>query len=1323
MNNPVPGPPTLLHEFFVRSARLWPDRIALEIPPGIDHPDRSLTSYADLDRLSAYIARHLRKMVTRECVVAILLPRHSPLLFAAQLAVLRSGAAYTCLDPAFPDKRINEMLVDSEAVVVLSDQNGVRRITASTPVWDVTALPQVSIDAEMVWPVWLTAASLAYTIYTSGTTGRPKAVMVEHRAIVNLIASDLTEFRLTPEARVAQGSSAAYDSSVEETWLALSTGATLVVMDDETNRLGPDLIPWLRRERISVLCPPPTLLRATGCEDPQKELPDLSLLYVGGEALPQDLADRWGTPRIRLVNGYGPTECAVTALRGDMRRGEAVNIGKPVPGLSAHVLNAELEPIPDGAWGELCIGGTGLARGYWKRPDLNAEKFPAHCVFGRIYRTGDLVHRDSDGNFHYHGRIDSQVKVRGYRVELEDIEARLALFPGVRAAACTVQVDGTTSMLVAFLIAETPDSLPSPDDIKASLRDVFPEYMIPLRIGFLPQFPVTTGGKLNRAMLPVLNAESHRNIVAPRTAEEAQLAEAIRAVLELPSPVSIHDDFFDLGGDSLRAALLVSHLRKTLPGTAIAVRDIYLLRTVAALAALHRKAVHEPDAHGDAPNPARKGRHIAATSVQFLWLVVSFAFASSASWVIFFEFLPALAHRVSASTATLLALPVAFGALILYTIASVGATLLTKRILVGRYRPIRVPVWSSFYIRHWLVLHIAHAIPWQLLEGTVFYNQTLRVLGARIGKRVHIHRGVNLQRGGWDLLEIGDDVTISQEASLGLTELDDGHLVIGFVRIGAGSTLDVRSGLAPNTTLEPDAFLTALSHLPSWLTIPAGEKWDGIPARPAGLAPGVRRVTRHTPPLSPALHGVLTLLANCVADISPYLVPALLAWIVVDRTDPFTSIFLASLSVPISLLVSAVMVRLLGYSGSFTISRFSAAYIRIWFQSELLHASGEWLSGTLLWTTWLRAAGMKIGTASEFSSIIDVVPGQITVGSGCFFADGIYLGSPRIHRGTVTLAPASFGRGTFLGNHVVVPAGQHLPEDLLLGVCTTADDALMKRDGTAWFGQPPFTLPRREVIVCDRSLTHKPSHIRRWNRYFWESLRFTMHLPALLAAFAWYDVIAKAQAFTPRLQFLLLTVPAISLAAESVLCLLVLALKWLLLGRARPGTHALWSCWSSRWDYLYTAWAFFTRGTLAALEGTLLLNWYLRAAGVRLGKRVILGPGFSQVVDPDMFIVDDDATVNCILQAHTFEDRVLKLDYIHIGRGATLGENSVPLYGADIGAGAHVAPHSVVMKHEYLLPGYRYEGSPCVISPLAATGDGGNSTDLLPADRPRSSTN
>jgi non-ribosomal peptide synthetase-like protein len=263
----------------------------------------------------------------------------------------------------------------------------------------------------------------------------------------------------------------------------------------------------------------------------------------------------------------------------------------------------------------------------------------------------------------------------------------------------------------------------------------------------------------------------------------------------------------------------------------------------------------------------------------------------------------------------------------------------------------------------------------------------------------------------------------------------------------------------------------------------------------------------------------------------------------------------------------------------------------------------------------------------------------------------------------------------------------------LIGVCTVADDNLI-RPGTAWFGTPPFELPRRDATEFDRRLTHEPSLIRYLDRVFWELLRDGLLVVPILVLPLWFQLVAAAEARFASAVFFLVALPIASLAAVAFFCLLVLALKWGLLGRVRPGIHAFWSCWCSRWDFLYVAWAFYASGPLSVLEGTLLLSWYLRAMGSRIGRRVVLGGGFAQVVDPDMLEFEDGATVSCHFQAHTFEDRVLKIDHVRIRSRATVGSGAVLLYGSEIGASARVAPHSVVMKRESLLPGQSYSGCP-----------------------------
>jgi non-ribosomal peptide synthetase-like protein len=211
---------------------------------------------------------------------------------------------------------------------------------------------------------------------------------------------------------------------------------------------------------------------------------------------------------------------------------------------------------------------------------------------------------------------------------------------------------------------------------------------------------------------------------------------------------------------------------------------------------------------------------------------------------------------------------------------------------------------------------------------------------------------------------------------------------------------------------------------------------------------------------------------------------------------------------------------------------------------------------------------------------------------------------------------------------------------------------------------------------------------------FWEWLRFALPIVPLLVAVIWIYGTVVASTLLPFDVFVVAGTSAVVLACASLMCLVVVALKWALLGRVRPGIHPLWSCWCSRWDFLYVAWGVIAGGVLGSLEGTLLLPIYLRLMGMKIGKRVVLGGGFAQVVDPDMVEIGDGATVSAMFQAHTFEDRVLKIDHVRVGAWSTLGDSTVPLYGADIGAHTYVAPHSVIMKREHLLPGLRYEGAP-----------------------------
>ena len=1321
---------TLLHAVFERTAREHPQAIAIEVPPAAGRLERTRLTYGQVLALAEVLARRLAPLVPGECVVAIALPRDSAAIYVAQLGVLGAGAAYTCFDPGLDRERARFLLEDSGAVAVIARPADRGQFEAfGIPPDRIVTLDGNATLADATWPAngprrapATLATSLAYVIYTSGTSGRPKGVMIEHRNIVNLVESDRRYFDLGLGDRVAQSSSCAYDSSVEEIWLAFGSGATLVLMDDDTVRLGPDLVPWLQRERITVFCPPPTLLRMSACADPARDLPGMRLLYVGGEELPADVAARWAPGR-RLENGYGPTECSVTVVRTPIHAGEPVTIGWPVEGNHAWVLDEHLDEVEPGRPGELCIAGAGVARGYLNQPALTAERFVQHPRFGRLYRTGDLVERHASGALAYIGRSDSQVKIRGHRVELSAIEAHLCACDGVVAAACALQGGPSSRELSAFLVTDTghPVDLAA---VRERMRERVADYMQPLHYAFVAELPTRdASGKLDRSALPDIRPVARANgrdaltpIARPATAGstiERAIATAFGEYVPRPGDIALDDDFFlDLGGNSLVAAQVVSRLRRDATTASLTMRDVYEARTVAALAVRAASApVHAPScapAAGPASTARPRGGASPGALAQLAWVAASLVPGAALAYATVFFALPGL-ERAIGTVPLMLGLPfVAFAAELAWLPIALLVTVCAKALLVGRYRPGRHPWLGAFHVRHWIVVQLARAIPWGLVQGSELGNACLRALGARIGRDVHVHRGVDLLGGGWDLLELGDGATVGRDASVGVVEYRARHLVLSSVTLGPGATLDTRAHVAGGARVGRDGYLGCLSMLPEGVAIPTGERWEGVPAAYAGATPPAPSPRQRRRPWPAAVHAAALIAARAVALWLP-LLPGLLLAAASLRPGaqegtgllpaPFAGIpltlapLLLIAGYALSLPMQALLARAFGRVSEGDYPLRSWTGIAIVMKDHAVEVANATLSGTMLWPWWLRAAGARVGSRCEISTIMETVPELLEVGDECFLADGIYLGRPRLHRGIAECRRTRLSRNTFLGNHVVVPAGASLPPDVLLGICTVADPRAI-RAGTSWFGQPPLELPRREVVTSDRALTHNPGWDRRLTRMVFESARLVLPLLPLALAWAWFRAMPSWRATQTAPEFFLFTLPMSVMAIGAILCAIALLTKWLVLGPIREGRHAFWSCWCCRWDLLFEVWATYAVPVLAAFEGTPFVSWWLRAMGCRIGRGVVFGSSFLQVVDPDMLDIGDGATVSCHLQSHSFEDRVLKLAPVRIGPGADVGRGAVLLYGAEIGERAEVAPNSVVMKREMLLPGRRYAGCP-----------------------------
>jgi non-ribosomal peptide synthetase-like protein len=1310
--------PSRLHQFFERTCDLTPDAPALIC-------DSVCLSYGDLDARANQLAHFLRRRgIQAGDRVGFVLER-SVDTYATLLAILKCGGTFVPLDPAFPPDRIAFISQDADLRLLISTSSLAAGREATCPV---IFLDRVQVDLAREATCRLPhegeddPSALAYIIYTSGTTGRPKGVAIEQDSICNFVRVCTPLYDVQRSDRVYQGMTLAFDFSIEEVWPTFAVGATLVAGPTDHRRFGSGLNDFLIEQGITVFYCVPTLLATL-----EHDVPTLRTLLVGGEACPADLVRRWARPGRRILNTYGPTETTVTATWAELCPDRPVTIGRPLPTYLVRLLDEQRQPVPEGEVGEICIGGPGVAVGYVNLPEVTADRFIADPLNpeARLYRSGDLGRLTLNGEIEYLGRIDTQVKIRGHRIELGEIEAVLHEDQDVLAAvATTVPGEGTVE-LAAYIVARPGADLAIVRPrLFAELARRLPACMVPAYLEALTTLPMLPSNKVDRSRLP--RPTGPRRLAAcavegdaPATALEQDIAAIWARVLGHPVDSVEADFFLDYGGHSLFAARVVSELRTHSELAGLGLADLYAHPTIRGLAGLARPvSLEPPPAHKPTSTAPRKSPFL-ATVIQTTWILCELVVSGAFLYLLAFHLVPDLTATIGLS-AFLLATPLLYAVGVCgYVVASVGFAVLLKKVLIGRYRPLRAPVWGGFYVRNWIVQQAVRLIPWMLLEGTIFQSVVLRALGARIGKRVHIHRGVHLIHGGWDLLEIGDDVTISRDASLRLVDLDNGEIVLGSVTIGSGCTLEVRTGMGPDTRMEPDSYLTAHAYLTSGTTVPRGERWTGAPASRAGEAPPAPSLPEGSQELSPTAHGVVLFSARLLLGALGILPLALLAvvftwiygidaavaaeWLLhpsLDAGQFLLSAVLVVLIIPLLLVSRCLSVRALGRIPEGVIPRWSYAYIRVQLKSDILDWANEWLDGTLFWPLWLRGAGMKIGPWSEISRIYDVIPELTEVGTFSFFAGGIFLGPPHVHRGTVTLARVKLGDRVFLGNYAVVPAGQVIPDGVLIGVCTIADDTIMK-PGTAWFGQPPFELPRREIITADVCMTFKPTALRFTNRVFWECLRFALPLAPALLILAWLTLLVMAEGAVSFPVLVLAIVPALDLAFLASLCLLAVGLKWLLLGRVQPGTHPLWSCWSCRWDFNYTALHALALDTVALLEGTIWLNAYLRALGVKVGRNVVLYDVSSFCTDPDMLEIADEATVNCLYQAHTFEDRVLKIDRIAIGKRASLGSGALLLYGTTIGEETQVVAHSVVMKGETLEAGHTYAGCPTRLVPDA----------------------
>jgi non-ribosomal peptide synthetase-like protein len=1188
--------------------------------------------------------------------VGIRVPSGTADLYVSILAVLAAGAAYVPVDFEDPDERADLVFGEAGVCAVLGE--GRSLVMRDVP---------LGRERDRHRPVG--PDDDAWVIFTSGSTGKPKGVAVSHRSAAAFVDAEARMFLVDepvgPDDRVLAGLSVAFDASCEEMWLAWRHGACLVPAPRWLVRTGVDLGPWLVEQEITIVSTVPTLVALW----PSEALDDVRLLILGGEACPPELAVRLTQDGREVWNTYGPTEATVVACGARMTGAGPVRIGLPLAGWDLAVVDPRGDVVPMGETGELVIGGVGLAR--YLDPAKDAEKYAPLPSLGwtRAYRSGDLVRAEPEGLV-FLGRADEQVKLGGRRVELGEIDAVLQSLPDVTGAAAAVRTTAAgIQLLVGYLVAGPGFD---PDNAVERLRQALPAALVP-RLAVVATLPTRTSGKVDRAALPwpldlgpVATEELHGT--------QAWLGERWAEVLGAP-PAGPSADFFASGGGSLAAARLVSLVRAGYP--AVSVTDVYHSPTVAALAArLDELVVTRTEERTITPVPRR------AAVIQTLAMIPLLTLAGL-RWTL-----------VLAAVGNIIGYPwtvswwlLGLGWLLLFSppgrlvISAGGARLLLRGVKPGTY-----PRGGGVHLRLWAAEQLAERSGAMDLAGS-WLTHYARALGATIAQDVDLHSLPPVT----GMLKIGKGAAIEPEVDLSGHWVDGDVVHVGKIRIGAGAVVGARSTLFPGTRIGKRAEIAAGSGVTG--SVPTGQRWSGVPAVKDGKAPRRRPRAR---PARPRLWLAVYDTSSMALSLLPAAAALPALWLVTAFPATLGGVLAAVPAATVAwlttyALVTLVSVRLLGIGlreGHHPV-RGRVAW-QAWATLRLMDSARGLLFplyAGLVTPVWLRLLGMKIGRGAEMSTVV-ALPTMTTIGDGAFLADDTMVAAYELGGGGwLHIAGVRVGKRAFVGNSGMAAPGRSVPKRGLVGVLSAAPKRA--KAGSSYLGMPPIRLPR-VADDGDAARTYEPPRRLLVARALVELCRV---VPVMCSVALAVLVLAGIAYLGFPLGLLLGGV--LLGAAGVVACLLSALAKWVLVGRFRTGNHPLWS--SAVWrgeladtfvEVLAVPWL------VGSASGTPVLAWWHRAMGARVGKGVWCESYW--LPEADLVHLGDGATVNrgCVVQTHLFHDRILRMDQVTLGPGATLGPHGIVLPGATVGAGACIGPASLVMAGERVPAGTRWLGNP-----------------------------
>jgi len=1304
--------PSTLPQLFENTVRTFGHKAALQCRG-------EQISYKEFNGQANSLARLLQSRgVKKGSFVAILLPR-SENVFIAIMGVLKAGAAYVPIDPRSPADRISYILQDADVKTVITDsmlqkQNG---LSGDCIIMEDLSEELKKFSTENLSPEEnnLTSDDPAYVIYTSGTTGRPKGVVLLHRTVCNLIRGESHLFKVNHKDRVFQGFSVSFDASVEEMWLAWYSGALLVAATKSEALSGPDLVKFLNDQKVTVFSTVPTQISMM-----QTPVESVRILILGGEECHLKAIDPWLDGKRKVFNTYGPTEATVIATCGECRKGIKPSIGRPAPNYAVFILDSNLQPVAPGMTGELCIGGHCLAKEYLNRDELTTQKFitPSFDVGNgfprRLYRSGDRARFAPDGSIQFAGRIDDQVKLRGQRIELGEIEETIVKSTQARQVAvalCTNAQD--IQSLVAYIVPEDGKKIDE-KELRNSLKNFLPSYMIPGQFLFFDELPVLPSGKIDRKKLPSLNTAEikiNRNIIAPRNSYEKLIHEIWQKYFDRKD-ISVTDDFFDIGGHSLLAATIVSELRNADGMKDLPLQYIYQYRTIEALASvLQKETANRPSATVDEMNEAQSVKN---TALKRWKSAVCSLFQTVALYPIFMLFstpliIPFIIDFFNPEIEVTEWVIVSFAAMLLLLPAVISMSIIGKWLIIGRFKPGSYPLWGFFYLRFWFVSRLMDLVPTRIMRGTPFLTWYYRLLGAKIGRNVHM--GSDRFR-VCDMISIGNNTCINADAHLMAYKVSNGMVHIGPITIGKNCTVGTRSVLSENSGMEDFSELAELSLLPSGATVRSGEHWEGSPAAKVNNhGKSNREFEEYAASLKPTISykiafslAFLLVLILPVFLLTPWTIVAFTLYVnngllyTLASTIPLAALYTISFCVS----VAVVKKILLPKDGATSYPVYSKEYIRKWVVDTLVQLSlmtVQPLYATIFLPLWLRMLGAKIGKRAEISTVDHITADLLSVEEGSFVADSASVGPAVVRNGTVHVGKTVVGKRSFVGNSALIPIGTNIGNNCLIGVLSKPPQecAYQTINDTNWLGSPPIILPKRqESQQFELKKTFEPPFYMVILRGIVEFFKITVP-PALTSCCFIFSYWFMSEILGPvaSLVSYVLFCPVVIFGSSLFVTLVTVILKWLLVGRYRQLQKPLWSLFVWKNEFINSLCENLAFPLLLQMiQGTPFLPAFFRLLGCRIGKNVFMET--TEITEFDLVYIDDNASLNygCTIQTHLFEDRVMKMSNLYIGKNATVGPMSVVLYDSSMKNGAVLDGLSLLMKGETLPSSTAWFGIP-----------------------------